>query len=128
MKLFNFLVGWLSSRVAVILTYFALPSIWVTANAIDKTDLTQDTSGGKSLSDAFSNIETTTQEGSTLAIAIAAFVGLVMGITSVVVLYKASKDDSRERPAGAVFGLIAGGLMFSIAIIMWYVSNTVTGA
>lgn len=108
--------------------FLMAPSIFTPAMAVDATDLTQDQSGGKTFSDAFTNMDTLRQEGSTFIIGISALLGIIIIIVSLLSLHNASKDDTRETPKGAIVGLIVGGCLAAAAAIMWMMANTVTGA
>ncbi len=80
------------------------------AFAISKTDLTQDTAGGKTFSNIAENIDNTAQEGATLLISLVSIGGFVVVAISLYTLWKASKDE-REKPMSAIVGLFIGGLM-----------------
>src|SRR5215204_3365166 len=62
------------------------------ALAIGTTDLTQDTSGGKTLGDVAGNLQKAGQETATLLISLFALGGLIMVGFSLVQIHKASKD------------------------------------
>jgi hypothetical protein len=96
------------------------------AQAINKTDLTQDTSGGKKFSDVAGNLDNATQEGATLLLSVVAVGGFVVVAISLYTLWKASKDE-REKPMSAIVGLFIGGAMAGVSSIMWIMKNTVVG-
>lgn len=105
------------------ITALAAPS----AFAITKTDLTQDTSGGKTADDVMTNVDNTAQGGATLLISLVSIGGFVVVAISLYTLYKASKDE-REKPLSAIVGLFIGGLMAAVGTVMWIMRNTVVGA
>lgn len=96
------------------------------AFAIDKTDLTQDKSGGKKFSDIAANIDDTAQTGASLLIQLVSIGGFVVVALSLFQIYKASKDE-REKPMSAIVGLFVGGLMAAVGTVMWIMKNTLIG-
>lgn len=96
------------------------------AFAISKTDLTSDTSGGKTADNIFTNIDNTAQGGATLLISLVSIGGFVVVAISLFTLWKASKDE-REKPMSAIVGLFIGGLMAAVGTVMWIMRNTVIG-
>jgi len=110
------------TRLTTLMMVIAAPS----AFAIQKTDLTQDTAGGKTFSNIAENIDNTAQEGATLLISLVSIGGFVVVAISLYTLWKASKDE-REKPMSAVVGLFIGGLMAGVGSVMWIMRNTVIG-
>lgn len=96
------------------------------AYALNKTDLTQDTSGGKKLQDVAANVDDAAQTGASLFIQIVSILGFVVVALSLWQLYKASKED-RESPMPAIVGLFIGGAMAAVGTIMWIMKSTVVG-
>lgn len=94
--------------------------------ALPKVDLTQDASGGKNIGDVANNVGGGVDSLNSLALAIAAFAGLIITILSAYTIYKAGKEE-REKPTSAVVGIIVGGLMLAIPTIMWLSRNTIIG-
>lgn len=90
-------------------------------------DLTKDQSGGKTFKDVANNVNDATALSTSLFLNIMAFAGYIITGICLFILYRASKDDGRERPLGAVVGLIIGGLMAAIGTVAWIIRNTVVG-
>lgn len=91
--------------------------------ALQSTDATQDSSGGKNFNSVATNIDTARQVGTTVILGVFALVGIIMAGMSILALHRASKEE-REKPTGAVVGLIAGGAMTMVSMIVWIVHNT----
>lgn len=110
--------------------YMGITLAWITATskafALNKIDLTQDTSGGKNLGDVAENIDSAGQTGASLLIGLCALGGFVVVAISLYALWKASKDE-REKPMGALVGLFIGGAMAAVGTIMWIMRNTIVG-
>ena len=110
-----------TSAVAMLSALMSMP-----AHAINKTDLTNDMSGGKTFEDMAGNIDNAAQTGATLIITLVAIGGFVVVAISLYTLWRASKDE-RERPLSAIVGLFIGGAMAGVGTIMWMVRNTIVG-
>lgn len=95
--------------------------------ALDKIDLTQDTSGGKTFNDIAENIDDAAQTGASLIIQLVTIGGYIVVALSLYGLYKASKDDRDSKPLPAILGLFIGGAMAGVGTIMWMFKTTVTG-
>lgn len=98
----------------------------IPAHALNKTDLTQDVSGGKKFEDIATNIDDAAQVGASLLIQLVSIGGFVVVAISLYTLYKSSKDE-REKPLSAIVGLFIGGAMAAVGTIMWMMRNTITG-
>lgn len=90
------------------------------------TDWMQDQSGGKTLSDVTTNIDTGAQSIASLIVSLVTIGGFVVVALSLYQLYKASKDD-REKPTSAIVGLFVGGAMAGVGSIMWIMKGTIVG-
>jgi hypothetical protein len=97
------------------------------ALALDKVDLTTDTSGGKTFDDIAANIDNAGKSGAAAIIGLVAIGGYVVVAISLYSLWKASKDQREEKPMSAIAGLFIGGAMAAVATIMWIMKNTVVG-
>jgi len=95
------------------------------AFALNKTDLTQDQSGGKKLQDVLANADDAAQTTATFVIGLVAIGGYVVVALSLYGLYKASKDDrGNEKPLASIIGLFIGGAMAGVGTIMWIMRGT----
>lgn len=103
--------------------------LYIAANAyaIKTYDLTKDQSGGKTLSNVMDNTSNIVGQGATLAVEVVAFIGVIIVALSLHTLYKASKDNSRERPFSAFVGMFVGGAMAGVGVIVWIVKNSIFG-
>ena len=90
-------------------------------------DLTKDQSGGKTFKDVANNVNDATALSTALFLNIMAFAGYIIIASCLFILYRASKDDGRERPLSAIVGLVMGGLMAAIGTVAWIIRNTVVG-
>jgi len=95
--------------------------------ALDNTDLTQDKSGGKTIATAAQNVDNTRQILTSVLLGAFALVGAIIVGLSLLALRRASNDEGREKPVGAVVGLVIGGLMVAVPAIMWMVRNSIIG-
>lgn len=95
--------------------------------ALNKIDLTQDTSGGKTVNDIATNIDDAAQTGAALIIQLVTIGGYIVVALSLYGLYKASKEDRDSKPLPAILGLFIGGAMAGVGTIMWMMKTTVTG-
>lgn len=109
-----------------LLTLFAALMAAPQAFALNRVDLTQDTSGGKKFEDIANNIDQAGQAGAGMVIGLVALGGYVVVALSLWQLRKASQDE-REKPGAAILGLFIGGAMAGVGTIMWMMKNTVTG-
>lgn len=107
----------------------ALTSLMATgyAMALDKVDLTTDTSGGKTFDDIADNVDKAGKSGAAMIIGLVAIGGYVVVAISLYSLWKASKDQREEKPLSAIVGLFIGGAMAGVGTIMWMMKNTVVG-
>lgn len=96
--------------------------------ALDRMDLTQDLSGGKTLEDVGENVDKTLGWGLTLFLSFMVFIGIVIVSLSLLKLHKATKDNSHESPASAIFGIVIGGLMTAVGIITFMVKGSMIGS
>lgn len=106
-----------------------LASLWTLAATslawgVTYADLTTNIAGTKNFSDVADNVDKVSQVTATLLIQLIAVGGLVIVWSSLHTLYKASKDE-REKPTSALVGLIVGGLMVSIAEVVWIMKNSI---
>lgn len=93
--------------------------------SVQATDATQDQSGGKNLTNLASNADSFRQIITTVILGGFALVGIITAGMSIIALHRASKED-REKPAGAIVGLFAGGALTAVSFIVWVVHNTLT--
>ncbi|ANN80818.1 DUF6750 family protein [Bordetella flabilis] len=94
--------------------------------ALTRVDLTQDASGGKTLTNVAENGGNILDSVNSLMLAIAAFIGLIITIMSAYTIWKAAKDE-REKPTSAIVGIFIGGLMLAVPTIMWISRNSLLG-
>lgn len=93
--------------------------------ALDKFDLTQDSSGGKNIQDVFKTQDDNIGYGASLTIIIFGLVGLFFIGGGIIAIVKAGKDGAREKPMGGVISIFGGGLLFSIAVIAGVLHNSI---
>lgn len=91
--------------------------------ALQSTDATTDSSGGKNFNTLATNADNARQVATTLILGGFALVGVIMAGMSIISLHKAAKEE-REKPTGAIVGLIAGGGLTMVTMIVWIVHNT----
>jgi amino acid transporter len=70
--------------------------------------------------------EDVVQTGTSLVVMVFSLLGFIIVGVSLVSLWRASKEEGRERPMGAVVGLVVGGLCLGIGAIAWAVNRTFT--
>ncbi|CND60620.1 hypothetical protein ACQIBV_003758 [Yersinia enterocolitica] len=121
MKSFSFLIKNKINKLHILL--YSIPFLTTNAFAIDKTDLTQDMSGGKDIGQVFTNMDNIGKQFVTLLLGLCVIVGACLVGISLTTLYKAAKDE-REKPMSAIVGLIVGGLFTAIPVILWISSNS----
>lgn len=92
---------------------------------VQATDATQDQSGGKNFNNVANNADQVRQITTTVIIGVFALIGIIMAGMSILALHRAAKEE-REKPGGAVVGLIAGGAMTAVSFLVWIVHNTLT--
>lgn len=97
------------------------------ASAIEAFDPTKDLSGGKKMTDVLDNANTSAQTFTTFLLNLMTLGGFIVIGISLFALWKASKEDGRERPLAAVIGLFMGGLMAGIGTIAWIIRNSLLG-
>jgi amino acid transporter len=90
--------------------------------ALQQTDSTQDSSGGKTFTQMATDADNTRQLVTTLILGVFALFGIIMAGMSIMSLHRAAKEE-REKPTGAVVGLICGGAMTMVSIIVWVIHN-----
>lgn len=61
-----------------------------------------------------------------LIIILAGVMGAIVMLASLYTLWKSTRDDTgKERPIGAVIGMIVGGLLIGVPKIIWMFYNTI---
>ncbi|EKN4699727.1 hypothetical protein JE939_002899 [Yersinia ruckeri] len=121
MKTFSFLIKNRINKLNVML--YSIPLLSTNVFAIDKTDLTQDMSGGKDIGQVFTNMDNIGKQFVTLLLGLCVVAGACLVAISLASLYKASKEE-REKPTSAIVGLIIGGLLTAVPVILWISSNS----
>lgn len=111
-----------ASFIKLLVTLCTLTSTSI-AWGVTYADLTTNIAGTKNFSDVADNVDKVSQVTATLLIQLIAVAGLIIVWSSLHTLYKASKDE-REKPTSALVGLIVGGLMVSIAEVVWIMKNS----
>ncbi|MCP2041161.1 hypothetical protein L1281_001755 [Neisseria sp. HSC-16F19] len=97
------------------------------SGGIQPFDPTKDLSGGKKLTDVLDNADTAAQTGTTFFLNMMTLVGFVIVAISLLVLWRASKEDGRERPVAGFIGLFMGGLMAGVGTVAWIIRNSLLG-
>jgi hypothetical protein len=96
--------------------------------AVTPLDMTQDQSGGKTLTDVANSANDVGMTAGALALNIMGVVGFIIVAFCFYLLWKSSKQDARENPVPAIVGLIIGGLMTAAGAIAWIVRMSFLGA
>jgi hypothetical protein len=97
--------------------------------ALEKTDLTQDTSGGKNVSNVFENVDSSQQEFTTVFIGLLALTGLILFGRGLYSLYKNTKDERNNESAfGPIMAIIVGGALTGASVLVWMVRNQLIGS
>ncbi|MBR5949959.1 MAG: hypothetical protein IKZ87_00830 [Actinomycetaceae bacterium] len=78
------------------------------------------------LGDVAENMTETADEISQLIILLASVMGAIVCVASLYTMWRATKDE-KERPVGAVVGLVVGGLLIAVPKILWVFFNTIMG-
>lgn len=91
-----------------------------------RVDDFRNTSGasGKDITNVMQKQTQTAQSALDLTLILAGLAGLVITVISLLVLYKASKEEGREKPMGAVWGLFIGGALTIVGLITGLFGNT----
>jgi cytochrome bd-type quinol oxidase subunit 1 len=92
------------------------------AFAIASTNMTTSTTT-KKFDDVATNIDTISQQSTTLLIQLFTLGGFVLVAISLYQIYKASKDE-REKPTSAIVGLMVGGLLAAVGTVLWAMKNS----
>ena len=102
----------------------ALSLISTSTFALDKLDLTDDLSGGKTLEDIAENANDSFGWGMTLFLAGCTATGIIICGASLYKLKKAGEEGSREGYGGPIFGLVIGGFMTAVGVLTFAVKGT----
>lgn len=94
------------------------------SGGIQPFDPSKDLSGGKKMTDVLDNANTSAQTFTTFLLNLMTLLGFIVIGISLFSLWRASKEDGRERPMAAVIGLFMGGLMAGIGTIAWIIRNS----
>lgn len=70
------------------------------------------------------NITESVDQVGALLVVFGAIMGAVIIFASLHTLWKSTKDD-RERPVGAIIGLLVGGLLFGFPGLIWRIFNSI---
>jgi cytochrome bd-type quinol oxidase subunit 1 len=110
---------------SLVLRLFAFVSMLMAAPfafAIATTNMTTSTTT-KTFDDVATNVDTISQQSTTLLIQLFTLGGFVLVAISLYQIYKASKDE-REKPTSAIVGLIVGGLLAAVGTVLWAMKNS----
>ncbi|MDR2208074.1 MAG: hypothetical protein LBE22_03770 [Azoarcus sp.] len=97
---------------------FAWAPAW--AQSVNRTDLTNDPTGGKKLENIMSNVDRDVGMFTTVILGVVALVGVFIFVFSLLKLRSANPQDSKGM---SIAGLFIGPVMLGIVGIMWAIRN-----